>query len=246
MKHPRIDKLMGQLLAAGVAVLALCAPAHASLVGYQNQAAFLAAIAGWSSNTSNFDALAAGTLYADGSGPVGSGFSLSLTGPDAPSLLPAVADQFWTTSASHYLGLNNPDTALEAGDSLSFSFATAQQAFGLFIIGTSDIGAADISLTSGSDSVFNGGLAELTDGSGSYAYFLGFVSSDATGFSSVTLHDLTLSDPRLLNIAVDDVVLAINDGDGHVAVPEPATLALTLIGLGLLGAASRRHLARNR
>lgn len=239
--HSRIEVLKGKLLAAAMgALLSICAPAHATLIGYQSKATFDAAISGWTSTSTNFESVPVGTMYNTGTGPVGSGFTLSLTGPDAPALRPTVANQFWTTSGTHYLGLNNPDTAFEAGDTLTFTLGTAVQAFGLFIIGNRDVLGGDMRLSAGTSSVVNGAIANLTDGSGSFAYFLGLVSDDAGTFNSVRLDYSTLQPGDLLPIAVDDVALALNDR-AH-PVPEPGTFAFTLMGLLLLGVLARRRI----
>ena len=236
--HPRFVVLNGALFAATVGVLlSVCAHAEAALVGYQSQAAFNTAISGWTQTSTNFESASAGTTYAAGTGPAGSGFTLMLSGPDAASQLPAVSDQFWTTSGTHYLGLDNPDTALEAGDSLTFTFGSPGQAFGLFIIGNRDILGGDISLSVGSSSVLNAATADMTDGFGSFAYFLGLVSDDAGTFNSATLAYSTLQPPSLLPISVDDVVFALNNGASPI--PEPDTAALTLIGLMLLSVGLR-------
>jgi hypothetical protein len=221
-------------------LLTVSAGANAGLVGYQGKAAFDLATAGWSTTlTTDFESAPSGTSYGPGAGPAGAGFTLLLAGPSAPGSTPTVSDLYWTTSGSHYLGLDNPDTALQAGDSLTFTFSRAMQAFGLYVIGTSDIGAGDIRLTTGTDSVANSGTSERDDGAGSYAFFLGFASNDGTSFDSVTLRNLTLSDPRLLNIAIDDVTLARNDVTGEV--PEPATAFLLLAGALAIGMRSRRR-----
>ena len=235
----RIESFRTFLSGAAMALLLMvCANASAGLVAYQNQAAFNAAIAGWSANTTDFESPPAGTMYAPGTGPAGSGFTLVLSGPDAPGMSPTIGDQFWTTSGMHSLGRDTPDSAFQQGDSLSFTFDSGVHAFGLYVIGTRDIGAGDITLTAGGATVANGAVANLDDGAGSFAFFLGFVSDDASTFSSVTLHNLTLDDPRLLNITVDDVTLARNDG---VPVPEPATLLLFLSAMLGIGVASRRR-----
>ncbi len=49
-------------------------------------------------------------------------FLAPLWGLDAPTMTPTVSNQFWTTSGTQYLGLDNPDTAFEQGDSLTFNF----------------------------------------------------------------------------------------------------------------------------
>lgn len=228
--------------AAMATFLALCTDASAALVAFNDEAAFNLAIAGLTATTTDFDAIPAGTMYASGTGPAG--FTLQLAGPSAASLTPTVSNLYWTTSGTHYLGLNNPDTALQTGDSLSFTFSAGVRGFGLRVIGTSDIGAGDLTLTSGASSAANGATAGHTDGAGSYAYFLGFVSNDASTFASVVLHDLTPADTRLLNVAIDDVTLARGVTGPTSPVPEPVTPLLYLTGLLVIGALSHRRAAK--
>jgi hypothetical protein len=230
--------------AAMLVLLACCVDARAGLIGYQNRAAFNAAIAGYSATSANFESAAVGAMYSAGTGPSGSGFTLNYSSGSSSGLTPTVSNQFWTTSGANYLGLDNPDSAFEAGDALTFNFASGMHAFGLYVIGTHDIGVGDITLTAGAASVGNAALAELQDGAGSFAFFLGFVSDDASTFSSVMLNNLTPGTQRLLGIAVDDVVLALDDGgNGNpgTGVPEPGTLVLSLAGMLAFGAAARRR-----
>jgi hypothetical protein len=218
----------------------MAASAQASLLGYSDRASFDTAISAMSTQTvSNFDGIASGTTFAPGTGASGSGFTLTLGGGSAGSNRPSIGTQFWTTSGSQYLGLDNPDTALEAGDTLTFSFDSAQQAFGLYFIGGSDVLGGDIRLSanSGANIVTNSAIYDLTDGSGSFAYFLGFASNDSSTFSSVTLDYAVLGLGDLLPIAIDDVVLARSSGNPDPdpnRVPEPGTLALMLSGLALI------------
>lgn len=245
----RIESLRRTLSGAAMALLlAVGMDAHAGLTGYQSRAAFDAATAGWSATSTDFEAAAPGTKYGAGTGPAGSGFTLNYTGATGFPLIPTVSDQFWTTSGANYLGLDNEDSAFEAGDALTFSFASGVHAFGLYVIGTQDIGLGDITLTAGAGSVGNQATANLNDGNGSYAFFLGLVSSDASTFGSVTLNNLAPGTQRLLGIAVDDVVLARNDGGNGTpgtGVPEPGTLVLSLAGMLAFGAAARRRAIRS-
>lgn len=230
-----------RLSAAAAIGLLMAMPAHAGIIGYQSQIAFNAAISGWSTIATDFDGLVAGDTYAMGAGPAGSGFTLTLGGGSAGSNLPAVGTGLWTTSGDNYLGLDNFDTALEAGDSLTFTFVNAQHAFGLYVIGGRDVRAGDMRLTTGSDFVVNSSTADLFSGVGDFAYFIGLVS-DAGAFSSVTLDYATLAIGGSLPIAIDDVVLALNDGNGgNNRVPEPGTLALMAAGLLALCLRARQH-----
>lgn len=245
MSYLRIDLLKRTLSGAAMALmLAVSMDAHAGLIGYESRSAFDLAIAGMSATSTDFEAAGAGAVYGAGAGPAGSGFTLNYTSGSESGLTPTTSSQFWTTSGSTYLGLDNPDSAFEAGDSLTFNFASGVHAFGLYVIGTSDIGPGDITLAVGGASVANGLFADLQDGAGSFAFFLGLVSDDASTFSSVTLNNLTPGDARFLEIAVDDVVLArSNGGPGNPGgdVPEPGTLFLSLAGMLALGVIARRR-----
>ncbi|WP_394780949.1 PEP-CTERM sorting domain-containing protein [Undibacterium sp.] len=234
------------LIAASSAVL-LCAalPASAAVIGFQSQAAFNAAASGWASTTTNFDSVPAGsTSYAAGTGPAGSGFTMTLGGSDAGSFVPAVGNQYWTTSGSNYLGLNNGDTAFEQGDTLTFNFTSAVRAFGFYVVGTEDVSAGDYSLTTGGSSVNNPDKAAAqTDGNGSFAYFLGFVADGVgEGFTSVSFsvadHGLRFNLPTSLD---DIIVAAVPPDTGNPGtVPEPGSVALMLAGLLCFGAVQRR------
>lgn len=213
--------------------------AMAGVLAYQSQSAFNAALAGKSFNVSNFDAIAANTSYSSGTGPAGSGFSLTLGGPDAGSALPAVANQFWTTSGSNYLGLNNSDTALEAGDTLTFNFATPVRGFGLYVIGDSDLGAGDVGLTANGVQVATGTTADMTDGNGSFAFFIGLASDDASLLSSITLNVLDPSNTRFLAISLDDVALVSDQGG--TGVPEPAAIPLLALGAVVMSRRLRKR-----
>ena len=133
--------------AAALAAGLCCGLAQAAVVTYSTQASFIAAATGLGTqHLSNFDSSPTGTAYADGSGPPGSGFTMTST-TFAPANTPSVQDQFWTTSGTHYLGLDNSDTQFSNGDSLSFALSGSVRAFGLYVIGaTNDIQAGDLAV----------------------------------------------------------------------------------------------------
>lgn len=236
MNKSPISALKAILFAAvASALLAFVIPASATVSPYQTSASFNTAITGWAVTTTNFDNVPAGTMYSTGNGPPGSGFTLSLSSVDS-SVMPTVENTYATTSGSNYLGLNNPDTAFEAGDALTFSFAAPVRAFGLYVItGTFERGnAGDISLIGGGTSVGNSATPDLLNiDPVSDAYFLGLVSnSSSSDFSSVTLNNSIANVNLLLPITVDNVMLAS-------PIPEPSSIVLMFIGLLGLGAASR-------
>jgi len=222
----------GALALALAALAAGAAPAMAAVNGYTARADFDAAQAGWlPQQVTDFEAEAAGTTYPSGSGPAGSGFTLD-TSASAFGLTPSVGATFWTTSGTHYLGLDNPDTAFFSGDSVTFGFTAPTHAFGLYVLTGRDVQPGDLQLSAGGADVFNGGTPAASDGNGSFAYFIGLVSTGA-GFGSATLTGLN----GFYVYSVDDVVLAN-------PVPEPGTVALFGAGLAALGFMRRRSSAR--
>jgi hypothetical protein len=209
----------GLLLAASVA-------ANASLAGFTDEASFQAATTGLPAEWTNFDTLGAGDPVAGGAG-----FSLSVS---AAGSLAVVATGFWTTSGVNYLGLNNVDGQFLNGDLLTFTFARPATAFGVYVVGGSDLANpaftdVGVQLTTGAFSVSTSKLPDRADGQGSFAFFIGVVGTGST-LNSVTLSGFS---PGLLEYAVDDV---------RVVSSVPESASGQLLALGLLGlAAWRRH-----
>nr|WP_315239562.1 PEP-CTERM sorting domain-containing protein [uncultured Albidiferax sp.] len=207
---------------------------------YQTQSGFVAAssIVG-STQTTNFEAVPLNTLYASGTGPGGFTLSASASG-STPQVRNSLSDgtPLWTTSGTQFLGLNNNDAQFLGGDVLNIHFLAPVFGFGLYVITGADTLAGDLALSSAYGTVLNSGVADQTDGNGSYAYYLGMVAS--ASFSDVTL---TFGDGSFFFAsAVDDIALVsgVPGGGGNNTVPEPSTLAL--LGLaGVLMAAQRRR-----
>ncbi len=219
---------------------------QAAVVTYSTKASFLTAATGLGTqHLSNFDSSPVGTAYADGTGPAGSGFTMTSTTFD-PTRTPSVQNSFWTTSGANYLGLDNSDAQFSNGDTLSFALIGSVRAFGLYVIAaTNDIVAGDLSVSVGATSLSNL-AADLTDtASGSSAFFFGFVSD--VDITSVALNFGVPGDPTFFFAAgVDDVMVFdkadVGPGPGPGTVPEPSSLALLgVAGLALTAAQRRRR-----
>lgn len=109
-------------------------------------------------------------------------------------------------------------------DTITFTFAAPVNAFGINVGDLGTVGATDFSAT-----LSNGDAATFFTGYSGISYgqlFVGVI--DSTPFTSVTFYGTAPDD----GIYFDRMQIA--------AVPEPETYAMLLVGLGLLGAASRR------
>ena len=218
--------------------LTLClwgaAPAQAALSSFTSKAAFDAALASLSQVQSvDFDSVAAGTDFASGTGTGGLTFSYAIAGPATLS----VSDTFLTTSGTHYLGLNNSDTAFYLGDSFTINFNRTVHALGLYLIAGSDAQAGDMQLSVATGSVFNAAAPDTLLADGGRAFYLGLVESNVgSGFMSATIN-MVATPNAFLAVTADDITSAVNVGG---VVPEPGTWGLMLGGLGALAALRRR------
>lgn len=143
---------------------------------------------------------------------------LRISSPSGPA-------RYWggntTPGGSYWLEYGGPDT-------LTFNFSTAISAFGLYIGGLQFVNTLSWTDSQGVQT------AQIeADHNGGYS-FLGFTDLG----QSIT--SVTLSSPIDSN-GLDDVLFG-NPGRGG-AVPEPASWALMIGGLGLAGAALRRRRA---
>lgn len=220
------------LLASGSLVAGI---AHAALTGYTTQASFSAAVAGYGApQTVDFDSVAVNTAFPTGTGTGGLTFSYAIAGPS--TLM--VASQFTTTSGSHYLGLDNGDTAFYLGDGFTINFNRSVHAVGLYLVAGSDALAGDMSLSVGSVSVFNSGTEDHLLADGSRAFYLGLVEGNSNlSFTSATVQ-MVFTPSTFLAVTADDITSAVI---GTAPVPEPGTWALMFGGLVALATLRRRR-----
>lgn len=222
-------------LACCAALAFIGTQAHASISTFTDLASFDTAISGYTGTTKiDFDtpatSLGAAAFTVSGSTAVGLNPSVSTSAPAGDP------NAVWTTSGSSFLGVNDPGNLgqLSSGDSVTFTFAQPVYAFGLYAIAGSDTDTGDFTLVSGATSLVNGTQASaLTDGHGSYAYFLGVVATTpGEGLKTFTLNS---DGSHLYFYGIDDVRYA-----AQLPVPEPSTWALLLAGAGCMGAIARR------
>jgi len=224
----RMTRLAASAATAGLMLLATSA--QASLTGFTSKSAFDAAIAGMSAaQTVDFELVASGTTFASGTGTGGLTFVYTIPGQSLQ-----VSSTFGTTSGSNYLGLDNPDTAFQLGDSVTIDFNRTVHAVGLYVIAGGDAQAGDMVLSVAGGAIGNGAVADTLVSDGQ-AFYLGLVESDiGAGFSSATLSG-TVTPNALLLFTADDITSAVS------AVPEPGTWGLMFAGLGVLSFVARRR-----
>lgn len=224
MNRTRAAALAGALFATFAA-----GAAHAALIGFTDKASFDSAIAAYSgAQVVDFEGVPSGTLFASGSGAGGLSFDYAIAG-----LSIEVSSQFGTTSGVNYLGLDNSDTAFYLGDSFTIQFHRTVHAVGLYLVAGIDAMAGDLELSVAGGSVQNSGTADVQL-SGGQGFWLGLVETDpALGFTSATVRGI-VTPGAFLAFTADDITSA-------VALPEPASGALLLSGLGAMVLALRRR-----
>jgi hypothetical protein len=224
--HRRIGAALGAL-----ALTLGAATAQAALIGSTSLASFNTASSGLGSQV---------LVDFETAPPASLGFG----GTTAVGAAPSVRNQpaLWNPSGSGFLGVDDAGNLdqFSAGDTVTFTSSSALRAFGLYVVGGSDLQDGDFSLRVGTTVLANGPQAgALTDGAGSYAYFLGFVASDAAdAFSSITLQS---NGNAFFVFDVDDVRYTVA---ATTPVPEPSSAALLLAAAAAALASRRRRAAR--
>jgi hypothetical protein len=193
---------------------------EAGITTYTSSAAFNAAIAGYSTSIENYSGIPNGTLINAGDTVDGLTYTAFIPGP-AGTLQGGIIQNIFNSFSGVSLG-GNQSTGAEfffGGDSVTVSFATPVNAFGLFF---------NVNPNSG-DYGFTTSVGSATTGSATYDtstfVFAGLVSTD-TKFTSATFFS---TDTALGSYNIPEIITA--------SVPEPATLTLSLVSLTLLGGA---------
>ncbi len=248
--------------AAEVVYLGVDAAAQGAVVATepaaQKKAAFLGALA--SSQTETFGArpstpvggtaiTADRSLFSSGVGTLKSDFSQSAPGlfelQDTAVQNNVFLGRFNTTGNAASPG--HPDESgrwLQSSRSFWIEFSTLQQVFGTYITDLGDFDSLlEVSFMSGNTTLKTVSLDSLSGGQGALT-FLGY-TNDLVGFDKVKF-TVTQSDPNDASsydvIGFDDMTIG-RLGSG-APMPEPGSLALVGLSLGLMAWPRRRAVAR--
>lgn len=209
--------------------------AMAAINSYASRAAFDAATAGMPRVVTDFESIATGTVFAPGTGPAGAGFVLDSSASSAFGQNPLVSDAFWAPSGVRFLGSQNSDQQFYVGDTLTFTFDAPASGFGLLVVGGRDLSAGDIRLSAAGAEAFNVDDAnKLSDGNGSFAFFVGLASDNGATFGSAALTGVDPGGGAFYVFAVDDVIVA-------APVPEPSMALMLALGASGVVLAGRRR-----
>ncbi len=223
---------------AALSVMVFVSVAYASPTTYTSRAAFLGALSG-SSQTLNFDSLAAGTLVSSGGAQGGITFTYSIGDVSGPLSL-QVRNDFGTTSPPNYLGVSSTDGTFLNGDSFTMGFGGTITALGLDVIGAPGANfTGDFVLNvAGGGSVANGASPDvfLSDGD---AYFLGII--DPAGFTSATMTGSTSGCDPLSGCQYVWNVDDITTRSAGTSVPEPGVLIVFSFGAAALARCAARR-----
>ncbi len=217
-----------EVAAALLGAAALAQPAHAGVVTYTASAAFQAAITGYSTSVEDYGTLTAGTSINAGDTIHGLTYSAFTPGP-----LGTLGGGIVTNQFNSFTGLSlggrqsNGAQYFYGGDSVTVTFASPVNAFGIFFNVNADSG--DYGFTSVVGAATTGSSAFDT----SSFVFAGLVSTDAT-FTSVTFGS---SDTNVGSYNVPEILTATVTA----AVPEPSSLLLSGSALAALIACGLRR-----
>lgn len=210
---------------AGLALAAVSSASIATPIVYTSSASFLAASSSAATDTFDDVSITASTL-----GPTtrtAGSWQYSVDASDGVGLFGAGVD------ADHWLSANNATASLVFGSFSSGARGIGGFFFGSTVDGTYAPGAITLIATDA------GGSATWTISGATQTSFVGFVSSSPLLSLTVTAVQPTLA--GFLWPTVNDLVLAAAPLPPVPAVPEPATAAMLLFGLGALALAGRHR-----
>ena len=219
-------KLATKFLVGAAFSLAMASSAQAAVVTYigaDNNVGNLAQMTNSSAAAAAFDAVTAGATLVDFESALPASLSIAGGSITNNSGCGALCGFNTTSGGQNFLSL--------FGGSATFNFTSAVNAFGFFVSGlqTNLVGQQTVTFSDGSQQVINFPSA-VQGGNGGGGAFIGF-----TDFGKSILS---------VTVNVSNDIVAIDDlrfGNIGAPVPEPATWAMMIAGLGAVGYAMRRR-----